>query len=136
MTSSDEVPPHSVMPKALHLGKAGYVLTGGRSGLYLWHCPTLACVDQGKWVTTNLAAHHDATLGKANPIAIMGKACSNESLWSTRHCPSKGYLGMTSLKGEPSGFIVCYDHYLRDGDNPKLSGHGMAVYCVRGHIKS
>jgi hypothetical protein len=32
MTSSDEVPPHSVMPKALKLKSGGYVMTGGRSG--------------------------------------------------------------------------------------------------------
>ena len=125
MTSSDSVPPHSVMPKALHLGAAGYVITGGRSGLYLWHCPTLACVDKGAWVTTNLAAHHDATVGKATPKAAMGAKCCDERLWATRNCPSKGYIGMTSLKGEPHGFLVCYDH----------SADLRAVYCVRGRVK-
>jgi hypothetical protein len=137
MTSADAVPPHSVMPKALHLGKGGgYVISGGRSGLYLWHCADVACVDKGAWVTTNVAAHHDATLGKADPVARMGKACSDEKRWDVRHCPSKGYLGMTRLEGEPAGFLVCYDHYLRDGDDPKITAPGMAVYCVRGRARA
>eukprot|EP01048_Picozoa_sp_COSAG05_P002454 COSAG05_NODE_101_length_19100_cov_24.260144_7_plen_420_part_00 len=39
-------PPHSVMPQALRLSRGGYLISGGRSGLYLWHCATLHCVDQ------------------------------------------------------------------------------------------
>ena len=112
MTSSDEVPPHSVMPKALHLRQGGYVMSGGRSGLYLWHCENIDCIDRGQWVTVNLAAHHDATLGKTDPLARMGKACSDEKVWGTRNCPSKGYLGLAELADEPSGFLVCYDHYV------------------------
>ena len=103
-------------------------MSGGRSGLYLWHCENTDCIDRGQWVTVNLAAHHDATLGETDPIARMGKACSDEKLWGTRNCPSKGYLGLTELVDEPSGFLVCYDHYL-----PKPAS-GMAVYCVRGRV--
>ena len=131
MTSSDAVPPHSVMPKALHLGKgAGYVISGGRSGLYLWYCATLVCVDKGQWRTINLAKHHDDTLGRVDLVARMGGACSNETLWDARNCPSKGYLGLTKLKAEPTGFLICYDHYLRLKAHPAA----MAVYCVRGRV--
>ena len=155
MTSSDGVPPHSVMPKALYLGKrGGYLMSGGRSGLYLWHCATLSCVDEGQWTTINLARHHDETLGRIDPVARMGGACSNESLWDVRECPSKGYLGLTHLldaaavgsltsptpfslavddsKASTAGFLVCYDHYLRLKAYPEA----MAVYCLRGRVNT
>lgn len=139
-----------MMPKAIYLGKrGGYLISGGRSGLYLWHCDTLACVDKGQWKTINLAKHHDDTLGKVDPVARMGEACSNETLWDVRNCPSKGYLGMTRLiaptveddtrdstttsPATPADdFIVCYDHYLR----LKAFPEAMAVYCMRGRVNA
>lgn len=67
------------------------------TGLYLWHCATIACIDAGDWTTYNLAAHHDATLGKVDPLARMGAACADEKLWGVRSCPSKGYLGASAV---------------------------------------
>lgn len=128
-----------MMPKAMHLGKrGGYLISGGRSGLYLWRCENLACVDKGQWKTVNLAKHHDDTLGKVDPVARMGEACSNETLWDIRNCPSKGYLGLTRLVAPiveddtADDFIVCYDHYLRLSKFPEA----MAVYCVRGRVNA
>ena len=59
MRSPGPVPPHSVMPETLALRSGGYLLTGGRSGLYLWHCADTACVDGGGWQSFNLARHHN-----------------------------------------------------------------------------
>jgi len=90
------VPPHSVMPtlKALTGSSgAGYLLSGGRNGMYLWYCATTACVDDGQWVSTNVAAHHNAVID--DPFGKFPAGCVNESGWQNigvLGCPSKSYL--------------------------------------------
>ena len=74
MHSPGPVPPHSVMPETLALRSGGYLLTGGRSGLYLWHCADTACVDGGGWQSYNLARHHNemaASRESAPPMMMM-----------------------------------------------------------------
>ena len=67
MRSPGPVPPHSVMPETLALRSGGYLLTGGRSGLYLWHCADTACVDGGGWQSFNLARHHNELAASREP---------------------------------------------------------------------
>jgi hypothetical protein len=38
--------------------------------------------------------------------------------------------GLTPTHDDPSGFLVCYDHYLRQ------PASGMAVYCLRGRANA
>ena len=119
----DGVPPHSVMPEIIALGDGGgYALTGGRSGLYFWHCQDVACIDAGEWTTTNLALHHNNAVGKHDPAGAFSADCVNASLWNTRSCSSKGYIGLARIPTEVGGFLACYDHATTE------------VYCVRGHV--
>ena len=104
-------PPHSVMPQLVALSEGhGYLLSGGRSGLYVWFCADEACIDADGWQATNLAAHHNAAVGLHDHYGKFSDACVNTSLWNTRHCNSKGYIGLVELQKEPEpgAFLACY----------------------------
>lgn len=75
------VPPHSVMPELVALEGSGYALSGGRSGLYVWFCNDVACIDAGEWTTVNLALHHNNAVGKTDPAGPFSANCVNASLW-------------------------------------------------------
>ena len=51
----------------------------------------------------NLAEHHNAAVGTADPAGAFAAACTNESLWNVRGCHSKGYIGLAALRGEVLG---------------------------------
>ena len=142
--ATGSVPPHSVMPtlKALP-GSGGYLLSGGRDGMYLWHCPTTACIDAGQWVSTNIAAHHNSHA--VDPFGKFPPGCVNESGWQNigiQGCPSKSYLGLTVLAPEPATndtaqFVVCYSHcgnVSSHGFCFTEIGRGQEVFCVRGSL--
>ncbi len=148
ISQAGSVPPHSVMPtlKAL-TGSSGYLLSGGRDGMYLWYCATTACVDDGQWVSTNVAAHHNAVVD--DPFGQFPAGCVNESGWQNigmLGCPSKSYLGLTILAQartaadadtDTASFVVCYSHcgnVSSYGFCFSEIGRGQEVFCVRGGL--
>ena len=144
------VPPHSVMPTLKALPGGGALLSGGRGGMYLWRCESPACVDKGLWVSTNVAAQHNALVSPADPFGGFPEACTNESAWrQLNSCPSKEYLGLALLdqadddSATDTEFVVCYGHC------GKVSGSVMPsswclehstqytsheIWCARGHV--
>ena len=105
------VPPHSVLPTLHSLVGGGYLLSGGRGGIYLWHCPDTQCVDEGTWETTNLAAHHNSAT--KDPFGPYSPECVDEKNWDHHVtglqngvCPSKEYVGLVPLS-EPGSFLAC-----------------------------
>jgi hypothetical protein len=137
------VPPHSVMPTLKRLAGSGYLLSGGRDGMYIWYCATMSCVDAGAWVSTNVAAHHNAHTD--DPFGLFPPGCLNESGWDNigvLGCPSKSYLGLTVLgpataAADTASFVVCYSHCSNVSSYGFCFtelGRGQEVYCVRGGL--
>jgi hypothetical protein len=132
-------PPHSVMP-TLKRTPGGYVLTGGRTGLYLWTCPDTACIDHGGWTATNIAAHHNAVVGATDPLGHYLPNCVNTTDWDVRNstasgsgsantCASSGYIGLAHLGN--GTLLLCYDHA---SSKVRPEPHGWEVYCVCGQM--
>ena len=155
------VVPHSVMPTVKPLPNGGALLSGGRGGLYIWHCSSPSCIDSGQWVSTNVAEQHNV-LAKEDPFGPFPERCVNDSNWRQQNsCPSKEYLGLALLTssyehgnvGRPAAasgasapdnadFVVCYGHCGKVSE-PVMSndtngwcftelGPGQEVYCARG----
>jgi hypothetical protein len=143
--AAGSVVPHSVMPTLRNLPDGGVMLSGGRGGLYLWHCATPSCVDKGLWVSTNVAASHNKLVSPADPFGPFPPACANESAWrQLNSCPSKEYLGLAvlppaagegSAEDDTADFIVCYGHWGKVSQYGWCFtelGPGQEVYCARG----
>ena len=143
----DGVPPHSVLPQLRWTKNGVLLLSGGRSGVYLWACASVECIESGEWEEVNLAAYHNAQLQPYdNPPHVSKAVCAqqNGSGWgcaprfpvsvaapgnwdsmdNTVYGATTGYLSLETF-GEDQ-FVVCYDVACSGCPN------STEVYCQTG----
>jgi hypothetical protein len=147
----DGVPPHSVLPQLRWTKSGVLLLSGGRSGIFLWACASVECIESGGWQVINLGLYHNSQLEPYdNPPHASKAICAKQhgsgwgcaprfpvsvtdpAKWDSMDNPvygaTTGYLSL-EVFGEDK-FVVCYDVDCSGCPN------STEVYCQTGRARA
>lgn len=114
----------SVEPQLVRLDNGLILLSGGRSGLFLWVC---ADGEGQQWEPFNLAEHHNAQVSDPALHYIEGFCKAVENVESAQ---STSYTGMRVVG--PDEVLLCYDRLANGWIGPPGPwGEADVVFCVR-----
>ena len=115
----------SVQPRLARLANGLMLLSGGRTGLFLWVC---ADGRGDQWARLNLAEHHNSLVGDS-ALRYSEAFCEAQDVQPAQ---STSYTGIMALNADEA--LICYDRLANGwGGAPGPGDDQDIVFCVRVH---